>query len=344
MRAVVLHGPGDLRVEERGDPALPPGGLIVQSAYTGVCGSDVRNRTHGSARLRGPQVPGHETSGVVIASDDEAYPVGARVAVCPGAPCGICVDCRAGRANLCADRLVLGYDFPGGMAEVFAVPRASIAASCVVLLPRALSLRSAVLSEPLHTVINGQDLARIGTGDSVLVLGLGAIGTLHAAHALSLGAARVLALDPRPERVAAAATVLGTGSVAELTPDAAAGLRGQGAWSVVIVAAGSAAAVELAMDAVARSGRVLAFAGLPPGAAEVAIDANRIHYQQLELIGAFGGTPGTFARAVAWLAASDLDLPALVTHEFAIDQAEAAYRNIEDGNGVKTVLRGPAAD
>lgn len=347
MRAAVLHGPGDLRVEDRPDPEVPTGGLVVRMAYTGVCGSDVRNRTHGSARLTGPQVPGHETAGVVTASDDPLYPVGTRVAVCPGAPCGTCADCRAGRANLCADRVVLGYDFPGGMAEVFAVPRESLAAGCVVPLPRGLALRSAVLSEPLHTVINGQDLARVTASDTVLVLGLGTIGTLHAAHALSLGAARVLALDPRPERVAAAASVLGPEAVADLVPDDVAGLRaraGDAGWSVVIVAAGAGAAVELAMEVVARSGRVLAFAGLPPGDATVRIDANRIHYQQLELIGAFGGTPGTYARAVGWLAASELDLAALVTHEFTIDDAAAAYRNVEDGNGLKTVLRGPAAE
>ncbi|MGE3193214.1 MAG: alcohol dehydrogenase catalytic domain-containing protein [Microbacteriaceae bacterium] len=347
MRVVMLHGPGDLRVENHPAPVLPAGGLVVRTAYTGVCGSDVRNRIHGSARLTGPQVPGHEMVGVIAESDDARFPAGTDVAVCPGAPCGTCADCRAGRANLCADRVVLGYDVPGGMAEAFAVPRGSLSAGCVVPLPEGLALRPAVLSEPLHTVINGQDLARVAAGDTVLVLGLGTIGTLHAAHALSLGAARVLALDPRPERVAAAASVLGTGTVAELAPDDVAHLRAQAGaagWSVVIVAAGAVAAVELAMEVVARSGRVLAFAGLPPGDATVRIDANRIHYQQLELIGAFGGTPATYARAVAWLAASELHLGALVTHEFAIDDARAAYRNVEDGNGLKTVLRGPAAD
>lgn len=347
MRAVVLHAPGDLRVEDRPEPESPPGGLIVDMAYAGVCGSDVRNRTHGSSRLRGPQTPGHEVVGVVAASDDARHPVGTRVAVCPGAPCLVCAACRAGRANLCQDRIVLGYDFAGGMAERFAVPAESLRADAVVHVPGTLPLRSAVLAEPLHTVVNGQDLARIAPGDTVLVLGLGTIGTLHAAHAASLGAATVLAVDPRPDRVAAAAAVLGDGAVAELIPDAAAALRaraGTDGWSVVIVAAGTPAAVELAMATVARSGRILAFAGLPPAEALVAIDANRIHYEQLELIGAFGGTPATYARAVAWLAASDLDLAGLVTHEFAIDEAVAAYDNIAAGNGLKSVLRGPAAE
>lgn len=347
MRAVVLQSPGDLRVEDRPEPELPAGGLVVRMAFAGVCGSDVRNRAHGSSRLHGPQTPGHEVVGVISASDDARHPVGSRVAVCPGAPCGVCAACRAGRANLCQDRTVLGYDFPGGMAERFAVPAESLRAECVVQVPDTLPLRAAVLAEPLHTVINGQDLAGVSPGDSVLVLGLGTIGTLHAAHAASLGASMVLAVDPRPDRVAAAAAVLGDDAVDELAPDAAAALRARGGpqgWSVVIVAAGTPAAIELAMATVARSGRILAFAGLPPADALVAIDANRIHYEQLELIGAFGGTPQTYARAVAWLAASELDLGGLVTHEFAIDDAVAAYDNIAAGNGLKSVLRGPAAD
>jgi len=337
MRAVVLHSPGDLRIEELPDPVLPRGGLVVRTAFTGVCGSDVRNWRHGSGRLTGPQVLGHETVGIVVASDAAAYPVGTRVAVCPGVPCGRCALCGAGRHNLCRDRDVLGYDFPGGMAESFAVPAASIAAACVNPLPSELSLRDAVLAEPLHTVVNGQDLARIGLRDRVLVLGLGAIGTLHAMHALSLGA-QVLAVDLRQERVDAARGLLGPGTAELLRPDAL------GAdWDVVVIAAGSAAAADLAFRVAGRAGRILAFAGLPPADATVPVPMNLLHYEQLELIGAFGGTPSTYARAVTWLAASDLPLDRLVTHEFGIDDALAAFENVERGVGLKTVLRGPGA-
>lgn len=343
MRAVMLQGPDDLTVETRDEPSLPVGGVVVQMAYVGVCGSDVRNWHHGSARLAGPQVPGHEVVGVVVASDDARFAAGTRVAVCPGAPCGSCDACAHGRQNLCRERIVLGYDFAGGMEEQFAVPATSIAAGCVVVIPDGLALRSAVLAEPLHTVLNGQDLARVAPEDSVLVIGLGTIGTLHAALARSLGARRVVAVDVRPERVASAAAVLGD-DIARETGDGLREVGGPDGWSVVIIAAGAPAAVDLAMQMVAPSGRILAFAGLPPAAGMVAVDMNRIHYQQLELIGAFGGTPSTYARAVAWLAGSDLALDALITDEFDLDDALDAYRNVESGRGLKTVMRGPAAD
>lgn len=344
MRAVTLHGPHDLRVAERADPEVPPSGLIIGMAYTGVCGSDVRNWRHGSARLTTAQVPGHEVVGVVRRSADDAYPVGTRVAICPGSPCGLCRACRAGAHNLCPDREVLGYDFPGGMEEEFALPQGSLRAGCVIPLPDRLELRSAVLAEPMHTVINGQDLARVGSGDSVLVLGLGTIGTLHAALARSRGAGPVLGVDPRGDRVTGAASVLG-GDVEVLGDDHGA-LRsrsGDDGWSVVVVAAGARAAVDLAMEVVAPGGRILAFAGLPPADARVVIDVNRIHYRQIELIGAFGGTPATFARAVTWLADADLELSAIVTDEYTLDDVGDAYLNVEQGRGLKTVLRGPEA-
>lgn len=342
MRAVVLGGVDELRIDDRPAQQTPPGGLLVRMAYVGICGSDVRNWRHGSARLAGPQVPGHEVVGEVVATDAPAFPVGTRVGVCPGAPCLRCARCADGQHNLCPHRIVLGYDFPGGMQEEFAVPAESIAAGSVVALPSRLALRSAVLAEPLHTVVNGQDLARIAPRDSVLVLGLGTIGTLHTAYAHSLGARSVLAVDIRPDRVSQAAAVLGSRLVDELRPDDGPALRERGGpdgWSVVIIAAGTGAAVTMALDAVEPSGRVLAFAGLPPADAVVPIDVNRIHYRQLELLGAFGGTPATYARAVTWLAETAVPLERIITDEYPLDQAEDAYRNVESGSGLKTVLR-----
>jgi len=109
---------------------------------------------------------------------------------------------------------------------------------------------------------------------------------------------------------------------------------------VVIIAAGVPAAVRLALDTVEASGRVLAFAGLSPAEAVVPVDMNRIHYQQIELIGAFGGTPSTYLRAVTWLADTSYRLSLMVSDEYPLERAEEAYLNVEAGGGLKTVLRG----
>jgi L-iditol 2-dehydrogenase len=340
MRALMYKEPGLIELEDVAAPELPAGGLLVDTRFVGVCGSDVRTWRHGNARLKGPQVLGHEVAGVVVASDSPEHPVGARVTVCPGVPCMHCEDCQKARHNMCANRRVLAYDFPGGMAESFAVPADAVRAGCVVTLPESLSLKDAALAEPLHTVLNGQDQARVSAHDSVLVLGLGPIGTLHTAVSLSRGAGPVLGLDLNPDRVATAAAALGDDAVG-LVPDDAAALKalgGRRGWDVVILANGAPQAVALAMDVVAPNGRVLAFAGMPAAKAQVPIDMNRLHYQQFSLIGAFAGTPNTFREAVAWLGRTSIDLDRVVTHTMPLEQAPEAFAQVESGVGIKTVV------
>jgi len=340
MRAVLFSGPDDLTVVDAPEPELPTGGLVIATAYVGVCGSDVRTWHHGSARLSGPTILGHETCGVVEASDDARFEPGDRVAVCPGAPCLHCADCLVGAYNLCSDRAVLGYDLPGGMATKYAVTRAWLDAGCVVAVPESLDLRTAVLAEPLHTVINGQDRADVSSTDSVLVIGLGTIGTLHAAVAMSRGATNVLGVDVRAERVQAAGAVVGSAHVEELGDDAAA-LRARGGrrgWDVVVLAAGVGPAVELAARVVSPNGRILVFAGFPSSSPTFAVDLNVLHYQQHSLVGAFGGTPLTYQRAVAWLATTHVDLSTFVANVYDLEEALEAFADVEAGRGLKTVM------
>jgi L-iditol 2-dehydrogenase len=341
MRAVVFHSPGEVSVDEVPTPGLPEGGLLVDTSYVGVCGSDVRTWRHGNARIDGAQTLGHEVSGVIAASDAPGYEVGTRVAVCPGVPCLACEPCQRAWHNLCLNRRVLGYDFPGGMAESFAVPREAVRAGCVVPLPDSLSTEHAALAEPLHTVLNGQDRARTAAGESVLVLGLGPIGTLHAAVAASRGAAPVLGLDPLPQRAEAARAVLGEGAAEVLDDGSRAGLRERGGrlgWDVVVVATAAHPAFDLALEVVSPRGRVLAFSGLPASAAMVDVNVSRLHYQEIELIGAFGGTPRYYREAVRWLGRTEIDLDRMVGKLIPLAVAVDAFERVERGEGLKTLI------
>lgn len=341
MKAVVLHGPDDLRVDDVATPGLPPGGLIVRPIYVGICGSDVRTWRHGNPRIVGPQVPGHEFAGVVADSDMAAFPVGTKVAVCPGAPCGACRACNAGRGNLCPRRRVLGYDLPGGMAELVAVPADWLRIDGVVALDPSRPTELGAFVEPLHTVLNGQDAARVGHGDHVLVLGLGPIGVLHVASARSRGAATSIGVDPDPGRVATARSLLGDGHAAGMDDGWPARIRtglDGGGFDVVIVASGATAALSTALDLVEPGGRILAFAGLQTGTPPFPLDLHALHYRQLTLVGAFGGTPDTFRRAAAWLATTDLDVSRFAPSRFPLGDAPAAFASAERGVGLKTLL------
>lgn len=346
MQALKFIEPGTVRVVDVDLPKLPPGGLVVRTAFAGVCGSDVRTWKHGSPRLKGQQVLGHEASGTIVESDAPGLPVGTRVAVCPGMPCLRCEQCQRGGVAWCVNRESLGYDIPGAMAEFFALPALAVELGCVVPLPSSLSLRTASLAEPLHTVLSGQDRARIGHGQSVLVIGLGPIGTLHAAVARSRGAGPVLAVDRLPERTDAAAAILtemGIG-VALADEEAIRGAAPTHGWDTVIVAAGSAAAITAGIGHASPGGSVLAFGGLPPDRPLVDVDFNVVHYQQLTLVGAFGGSPRHFRQAVSWLAASPLDGATFITETRDLSHAAEAFVLVEQGVGLKTSISVSAED
>jgi L-iditol 2-dehydrogenase len=285
-------------------------------------------------------VLGHEFAGGVVSSDVAAIPPGTPVAVCPGAPCGTCRACRAGNANLCPRRLVLGYDLPGGMADLVAVPSDWIRTGGIVALDPAGPIERGAVVEPLHTVINGQDQVRILQGERVLVLGLGPIGVLHVAVARSAGA-MVLGLDPNPDRVARAAAIVGAERVdrLEVGPDGrAVSAAGAGGFDVVIVAVGAREALATAVASVEPGGRILAFAGLPPAARTIDLDMNDLHYRQLAIQGAFGGTPDTFRRAASWLAANSFDTGAFAPGRFPLRDALRAFEAAAAGHGLKTLL------
>ena len=196
--------------------------------------------------------------------------------------------------------------------------------------------------EPLHTVLNGQDQVRIRAGEAVLVLGLGPIGILHMASAWSAGAGPVRGVDPEAIRVAVAGTIVDGASTAVMDDDWVAAARevvGGGGFDVVIVAVGSGQAVSTAIEMTEPGGRILAFAGLPSNASSFELDMNVLHYRQLSIVGAFGGTPDHFRRAAAWLAKSDFDVAAFTPNRFPLVDAQAAFASAARGEGLKTLLQ-----
>ena len=133
---------------------------------------------------------------------------GDRVQVIAAIPDGTCADCLAGHQAICPNQLSMGYQFPGGFAEYMIVPREVLAVDGLTRIPDDLSYAEASLAEPLACVLNGQELARVGEGDTVVVIGSGPIGCLHVRLARARGAARVILIDLNADRLAAAAALV----------------------------------------------------------------------------------------------------------------------------------------
>ncbi len=298
MKALIFHGPGDLRLEEVPDPVPGPGDVLVQVEVALTDGTDAKAFARGHPVLLGPAPSpfGHELCGIDVVT-------GRRVVAANSAPCGACERCRRGDETLCEHLLPL---LNGAYAELIVVPE-RIARRNLLPVPPGLAPEVAALTEPLACCLHGIDQARIEAENSVAILGAGPVGLMLAACAADAGG-RPFLVGGRPER-------------RELGPLFGAGPAVERA-DVVIEAAGTAQAWRDAVDLVRPGGTVVLFGGLPRGT-EVAFDSFRLHYEELTLRGAFHHTPATVRAALAFLASGARPWERLITHRVGLDGVAA---------------------
>jgi L-iditol 2-dehydrogenase len=301
VRALRLHGPGDLRLEDVPDPVPGDGDVLLQVEVALTDGTDLKAYRRGHPVLLGelPSPFGHEVCGIDVAT-------GRRVVAANSAPCGACPACRRGQETLC-ERL-----FPllnGAYAELLLVPE-RIAARNLLPVPPGLAPEVAALTEPLACCLHGIDVAGIEHGQTVAVVGLGAIGLMLCACVADAGA-RPVGVGSREERRALAPAF---GAVAA-DPEGV---------DVAIEAAGTVEAWERALSLVRPGGTVLAFGGLQRDA-RVAVDPYRIHYEEVRLVGSFHHTPRHIRAALAFLASGAYPFERLITHEVGLEGVAALF-------------------
>jgi L-iditol 2-dehydrogenase len=300
----VLHGPGDLRVERIPDP---DGEVVVAVHAATTCGTDVKMWRHGHRVLGAyPCAFGHETAG-------ERLDTGERVLVSDSVACGSCAPCQAGRPQICrAPTWVLG-----GFAELIAAPAAAIHA-----VPDELPAAGAAMAEPLaaalHAVTRGSD------ADDVGVLGGGPMGLMLAAL-LSAEGRTVTVADPHPER-REQATALGVRAADRLSTH-----------PLVFEAVGRPRAWLTAVEAAAPGAVVVLVGGCPPGH-EVALPAERMHYEELDLRGSFHHARDEVDRALALLGDGAFDWRLLAGETIGLEGLPAALASPAGGRARKWVV------
>jgi len=338
MRAVVFHGPGDLRDERVPVPEPAPGGIVLRVDAALTCGTDVKVRRRGHPVMipRVPTVFGHEFAGTVTAVGAGVARIheGDRVAAANSAPCGECRQCLARRPNLCEDLLFVN----GAYGEYIALPPRLVAKN-VVRLRRAPASRAA-FAEPLACAMLGIERARVEAGQSVAVFGHGPLGCLLGMVAAARKCRVVLVGKAgwRLDRVRA----LGIGECidATATGDVIGELRaltGGHGPDVTIDATGRPEVWEQAMAAVGRGGSVVFFGGCAPGTS-VQVDTRRAHYEELTLVGAFHHTPELIRQAVEALESGIVAPDGLVTHQMRLDGVHTALNLMQNGNALKVLI------
>jgi L-iditol 2-dehydrogenase len=291
VRALLYHGPGDLRVDEVPRPEPRPGDVLVQVEVALTDGTDAKafRRGHPLLLETTPSPFGHEFCGVDVAD-------GRRVVAANSAPCGECPPCGRGEETLCEN---LRPFLNGAYAEYVLVPE-RIAARNLLPVPPGLAPEVAAMTEPLACCLRGVERAELEPGQTVAVLGPGPIGLMLCAAAKDAGA-HVVAVGGRAVR-------------RELARDFGAEPGdGRGA-DVVIEAVGTAEAWRDALGLVRPGGTVVFFGGR-----EVAVDTFRLHYEELTLRGAFHHTPRHVRAALAFLASGAHPWERLVTHRVGLE-------------------------
>jgi L-iditol 2-dehydrogenase len=290
VRAALLYAPGDLRVEDVPRPEPGPGDVLVQVEIALTDATDLKTFRRGHPLLyrESPSPFGHEFCGIVD---------GSRVVAANSAPCGACDGCM--RGEQCRNLVFLA----GAYAEWIVVPE-RIAAVNLHAVPRGLAPEVAAMVEPLACCLRGVERARIVAGDHVAILGAGPIGLMLAACVADAGGWPVV-VGGREERRAL---------VEEFGAEEGAG-RGA---DVVIEASGTEQAWGDAVALVRPAGTVVMFGGLPRDA-RPAVDAYRLHYEELTIRGSFHHTPATVRAALVFLASGAYPWELLVTHRVALE-------------------------
>jgi len=338
MRAVVFHGPEDLRDEVVPVPEPARGEIVLRIDAALTCGTDVKVRRRGHPVMipRVPTVFGHEFAGTVTAVGAGVSRVreGDRVAAANSAPCGECRPCLARRPNLCEDLLFVN----GAYGEYIALPPRLVAKN-IVRLQRVTAARAA-FAEPLACALLGIARARLEAGQTLAVFGHGPLGCLLAMVA-GARKARVILVGKRGWRLDRVRS-LGIAEVHDATAsdDLVADLRaatgGRGA-EVTIDATGRPEVWGQAMDAVGRGGRVVFFGGCAPGTT-VSVDTRRAHYEELALLGAFHHTPELIRRAVELLETNTIEPEALITQRMGLGGVREALELMAKGAALKVLI------
>jgi L-iditol 2-dehydrogenase len=338
-----LVGPRELEIREVPAPVAPDDGLVLQVKACGVCGSDIRRWREGPAP--GSVItPGHEVAGIVVevGSRVTQYAPGDLLAVAPDVHCGRCHYCRQGTYNLCDDLRFVGITpgYGGGFAEKLLLSHEILTHGIVHPMPDALSFVDAALAEPCSSVLATHDKAGTSLDDVVVVIGAGPTGCLHAVVSQARGARvivsqrsstrREMARRFHPEAVVDPATEDLEAVVRELTG---------GLGATVVVCANPVAATQAqAVEIVRKGGRVVLFGGLPKADPMTMLDSNRIHYGEIEVVGAFSYHPSMHQLALELLARKVIPADLLVTHTYPLDQVAEAFETAASSKGLKVVV------
>ena len=327
MKAAVLYGVRDLRLEDVPKPEISDNEVLIRVNASGICGTDI-HIYRGEWKTNTPIILGHEFSGVIadVGREVKGLNIGDPVVAEPNIPCGSCYFCRMSERNyFCENLEATGVTVNGAFAEYV-----KIVASNVYRLPKGYNLDEAALIEPLACCVRGIDQAEIRVGDTVAIIGAGPVGLILLQLALQSGASMVIQTDMEDSRLSLAKD-LGADHTINITKEdpveSIKELTGGYGVDVAIEAVGKPEAITQAMRATRRGGRLVIF-GVSPEDAVWKVRPFELYDKELTIKTSYR-SPYTFQRAVKIAVSGRVRLKPLISHVFKLDDIHRAFEVAE---------------
>ncbi len=323
MKVAVYYSNRDVRIEERPQPKIGDGEILVKTRASGICGTDVMEWYR---IKKAPRILGHEISGDIVESNSPKYKIGQRVFVSHHVPCYQCKHCHNGNHTAC-ETLHTGNFDPGGYSEFIRVPKINVEHGIYVL-PGNLSYEEGTMIEPLACVVRGQRVIGVKKDETVLILGSGVSGLMNVQIA-KLKGAKVIITDMDASRLAKAREY---GADEVYHPKDLPQLKAD----KVILCTGALPAVNQAFQSMDRKGTLLLFA-IPDTNIELpTVDMWR---NELTVTSSYGAAPEDLAEAIQLIESGKANMKDLITHRFPLEQAQEGFRFVAEAkHSLKVVL------
>jgi L-iditol 2-dehydrogenase len=337
LLAAFYYNNHDIRVEEIPVPSIGEDEALLKVIASGICGSDVLEWYRVP---KAPRVLGHEATGILskVGSQVKNIKVGDRVFVSHHVPCNQCRYCQRGNHTACHTLHSTNY-YPGGFAQYIQIPKINVQCG-IYKLPDAMSFEEGTFIEPLACVSRGQRLANLQKDDTLLIIGSGISGILHAQLAKFKGIENIVVADINPYRLELAKKFGAHHALnaKDNLPQALKDINDGHLADQVIVCTGATSAAMSAMDCVESGGTILFFA-VPDPTVKLSVPINQFWRNEITMRTSYGAAPNDLEDSLEYLNTGRLKVKDMITHRFSLREAQEGFRLMaEAGSSLKVIL------
>jgi L-iditol 2-dehydrogenase len=335
--AAVYYNNHDVRIQQMPTPEIGDDEVLLKVMASGICGSDV---IEWYRVPKAPRVLGHEATGVIskVGGKVTSVKIGERVFVSHHVPCFQCRYCQRGNHTACHTLHTTNY-FPGGFAQYIQVPKINVKYG-IYKLPDNMSFEEGTFIEPLACVSRGQRLSNLKKDDSLLIIGSGISGILHAQLAKFKGVENIVVADINPFRLALAKKfgVNHALNAKDNLPEKLKEVNSGRLADQVVVCTGATSAAMASLDCVDNGGTILFFA-VPDPSVKLPVPINQFWRNEITMRTSYGAAPNDLEDSLRVLATGQLNVKDMITHRLSLSEAQEGFRLMaEAGQSLKVIL------